>query len=86
MCSPQALRPPSGVLPTSPEEVNVARTVDCVNTTAPGWNTYQVNPEESLALLSSLQDEVAAGKVRNGVSGDLVDHLFTERESDRSLS
>jgi hypothetical protein len=45
-----------------------------------------VSPEESLALQSSLQDEVAAGKVRIDVSGDLVDHLFTERGSDRSLS
>ena len=53
---------------------------------APGWNTYEVNLEESLALRRSLQDEVAAGKVRIGVSGDFVDHLFTERGSDRSLS
>ena len=44
------------------------------------------SPEDSLALLSSLQDEVAAGKVRIGVSGGLVDHLFTQRQSDRSLS
>lgn len=77
---------PSGVLRERPEEANVARTLNCLKMPAPRWNTYEVNLEEPLALLPSLQDEVAAGKVRIGVSGDLVDHLFTERESDRSLS
>jgi hypothetical protein len=86
VCSPQVLRPPSGVLRESAEQANAAPTADGVKTPAPGWNTYEVNLEESLALRRSLQDEVAAGKVRIGVSGDLVDQPFTERESDRSLS
>ncbi len=86
MCSPRVPRPPSGVLRERAEEANAAPTADGVKTPAPGWNTYEVNLEESLALRRSLQDEVAAGKVRIGVSGDRVNHLFTEWESDRSLS
>lgn len=41
--------------------------------------------EDPLALLSSLQDEVADGKARMGVGGELVDHLLAEWASDRSL-
>ena len=41
--------------------------------------------EDPLALLSSLQDEVADGKARMSVGGELVDHLLAERASDRSL-